>query len=218
MNGRILTVLLGLMLSVFASAAVSNPITYTETINTSSISGTTGSFYFQFNPGPSVAQSASLQIMNFLSDGAPVGSPVITGDVSGALPATITFDNGTGFNDYFQGFTFGSTLSFLISLSGPALTSPDGVSTSGSTFAFSMFSDVAGTKPTLTSDTINGFADVITVNLDGSTTRTSYLPVNPVPEPSTLLLLIPALVILWSRTCLRQRQTDSEGARALAHL
>ena len=86
----------------------------------------------------------------------------------GAEPA-LTFENGAGFNDYFEGFTYGSTLSFDVSLYGPSLSAPDGVSTSGSTFAFSMFSDAAGTIPTLTADTINGFAATVEVNLDGTT-------------------------------------------------
>ena len=32
----------------------------------------------------------------------------------GALPRTLSFDNVAGFNDYFTGFAFGSTLSFLV--------------------------------------------------------------------------------------------------------
>ena len=87
----------------------------------------------------------------------------------------LTFDNGTGFNDYFEGFTFGSTLSFQVSLYGPAFSSPDGTSTSGSTFAFSMFSDPAGTMPALTTDTTDGFAFTVDVNLDGTTTVTNFV-------------------------------------------
>ena len=85
------------------------------------------------------------------------------------IQETLTFDNGTGFNDYFDDFTFGTTISFDASLHGPALSAPDGVSTSGSTFVFSMFSDAAGTIPVLTSDTTHGFAFTVNVNLDGTT-------------------------------------------------
>jgi len=177
----------------FASAG---PITYDVTVNTSSISGTAGSLDFNFNPGPLVTQAASLQILSFSGDGTLAGSPTLTGGVAGALPATLTFDNGSGFNDYFEGFTFGSTLSFDVSLYGPALSSPDGVSTSGSTFAFSMFSDSAGTISVLTSDTIDGFAFTVDVNLDGTTTVSDFSSqtvVEPagssVPEPSTFVLM-----------------------------
>jgi len=180
----------------FASMASAAPITYDVTVDTSSISGTAGSLDFNFNPGPLVTQTASLQILDFTSDGVLGGSPSLTGDVAGALPSTLTFDNGTGFNDYFEGFTFGSILSFQVSLYGPALSSPDGTSTSGSTFAFSMFSDAAGTIPALTSDTTDGFAFTVDVNLDGTTTVTNFsaqttvVPATPeVPEPGTLPLM-----------------------------
>src|SRR5262249_51862810 len=134
---------------LFSPIASADPITYDVSVDTSAISGTAGSLDFEFNPGPLVTQAASLQILNFSSDGTLAGSPALTGDVSGALPGTVTFDNGTAFNDYFEGFTYGSTLSFQVSLFGPALSSPDGTSTSGSSFAFSMFSDAAGTIPAL---------------------------------------------------------------------
>jgi hypothetical protein len=89
----------------FASMAAAAPITYDATVDTSSISGTAGSLDFEFNPGPLVTQSASAQILNFSSNGMLAGSPMLTGDVSGALPGTVTFDNGAAFNDYFEGFS-----------------------------------------------------------------------------------------------------------------
>jgi hypothetical protein len=196
--------LFALGLFCFASMASAAPITYDVTVDSSSISGTAGSFDFEFNPGPLVTQAASLQILNFASNATLAGNPSLTGDVAGALPATLTFDNGTALNDYFEGFTFSSTLSFQVSLFGPALSSPDGVSTSGSTFAFSMFSDAAGTIPTLTTDAIDGFAFTVDVNLDGTTTVTDFsaqTTVVPeagpaVPEPGTLPL-VAAGIGLW---------------------
>jgi hypothetical protein len=187
------------------SMASASPIVYDVTVDTSAVSGTAGSLDFQFNPGPQVTQSASLQILNFTHNGTLAGSPVLTGDASGLLPGTLTFDNGGGFNDYFEGFTFGSALSFNVSLFGPALSAPDGISTSGSTFVFSMFSDSAGTVPTLTTDLTNGFAFTTNVNLDGTTTvsnlsiQTTIAPeTSAVPEPagvalSALLLMLLAL-------------------------
>src|ERR1035441_4992626 len=83
------------------------------------------------------SQGASLDFLSFASNGSLAGSPSLTGDVTGGpMPATLAFDNGTGFNDYFEGLTFGSILSFNVSLFGPALSAPDGASTSGSVFAF----------------------------------------------------------------------------------
>jgi PEP-CTERM motif len=192
------TALLATYFLCFASIASAAPITYDVSVDSSSISGTAGSLDFEFNPGPLVTQVASAQILNFTSDGVLAGSPMLTGDVSGALPGTVTFDNGMPFNDYFEGFTYGSTLSFQVSLYGLALSSPDGTSTSGSTFVFSMFSDAAGTIPVLTTNTTEGFAFTIDVNLDGTTTVTNFSPQTTVvpatappavPEPGSLSLM-----------------------------
>jgi len=172
-------------------------------VNTSGILGTAGSLDFQFNPGPLVSQPASLEILNVTTDGAFAGSPVVTGDVSGGpLPAAVTFDNLTAFNDYFDGFTFGSSLLFEVRLFGPAVNSPDGTSTSGSAFAFSMFSDLAGTVPVLTNDLTNGFAVQVNINPDGTTavnnfsTETTVTRVSSVPEPGSLALIGAALAVL----------------------
>jgi PEP-CTERM motif len=180
-------------LIVFASVASAAPITYQVTVNTSSIAGTTGSLDFNFNPGPLVTQAASIQIQDFTSNGTLAEAcPCGTGDVTGQLPSTVTIDNGTAYNDYFDDFTFGSTLSFDLSFYGPALTAPNGTSTSGSTFAFSMFSDPAGTVPALTSNTTYGYAAMIDVNLNGTTTPLDYsseTTITAVPEPGTWSLM-----------------------------
>jgi hypothetical protein len=206
-------ILLGALLACSANYALAD-VTYVLTVNTSSISGTTGSLDFNFNPGPLVTQAASLQILNFSTNGALVGAPSLLGDVSGTLPGTLTFDNGTAFNDYFQGFTFGSSLSFDAKFYGPAVNSPDGTSTSGTAFAFSMFSDPAGTMPVLTTDTVNGFAYVVEINLDGSTTATNFLPGNAVPEPGTASFILAVLLFgIASATLRKHRRLGSPPSR-----
>jgi hypothetical protein len=182
---------LGAWLLAFAASAA--PITYNVTVDTSSIAGAAGSLDFNFNPGPFVSQGASLQVLGFATDGALNSSASSIGHVTGNLPGPLTFDNGAPLNDYFVGVTYGSTLAFTISLFGPALATPDGVSTSGSSFVFSLFSDTAGTVPALTSDAVNGFGYVVDVNLDGTTTATNYLVgAQSVPEPGTLALALVA--------------------------
>jgi hypothetical protein len=188
-------VLLAIALLLAAVSMARADVVYQFSVNTSSISGTSGSLDFNFNPGPLVSQAASLDILNFGGNGSLTGLPTLTGDVAGALPGTVTFDNGTGLNDYFQGYTYGSSLVFDVRLYGPAVNSPNGVSTSGSTFAFSMFSDAAGTIPALTTDVTDGFAATVDINLDGTTTVTNYSTdtivqrVTAVPEPLSLVLL-----------------------------
>jgi hypothetical protein len=188
------------ILGCLTTAISATPVTYIVSVNTQSLAGTTGSLDFNFNPGPLVSQSAMVQILDF-SGGAVAGSPVLTGDATGSLPGTLALDNGTGFNDYFQEFTYGSTLTFDVYLYGPALSAPDGTSSSGSTFAFSLFSDAAGTVPALTTDVTDGFAYMVAVNLDGSTTVTNYL-VNSAaaPEPSSEWFVGIALLAVFLRS------------------
>jgi hypothetical protein len=192
-----------------AASAFGDAVEYEVIVNTSSIAGTSGSLDFQFNPGPSTTQAASLQILDFASDGVLATLPSLTGDATGALPGDLTFMNDQFYNDYFEGFTFGTTISFEVSLFGPALSEPDLTDSSGSSFGFSMFSDSAGTIPTLTSDTANGYAFTVAVNLDGSITASNFSAqtslvqqVSPVPEPAgfvTSLLLI--AIALISHAC-----------------
>lgn len=177
----------------FASLASANTVSYQVSVDTSSLSGTDGSLDFQFNPGALDSQAATLQILGFSTDGGLLPGPGSFGDVSGDLlsaPFTLTFHNAPGLNDYFQGITFGSILAFEVSLSGPAVDAPDGVSTSGSAFSFSLFSDAAGTTPALTTDP-GGFAFTVDLNLDGTTAITNYsgaTTVSAVPIPATLWL------------------------------
>jgi len=94
-----------------------------------------------------------------------IGSPLTAGDVVGTLPNPVIFTNSTPFNDYFQQLTFGSSISFIVSLYGPALSSPNGTSTAGSTFGVGLYD--SNQSPILT-DQISGFAGELDVNLDGS--------------------------------------------------
>jgi hypothetical protein len=198
--------ILATLCSCFVGIASADSVTYVISVNTSSIAGTSGSLDFQFNPG-AMSQTADAQVLGFTSNGS-LGAATTTGDVGGTLPGTVSFDNGTAFNDYFTGFTYGSTLTFDVSLFGPALTSPNGTSASGSSFAFSMFSDSAGTIPTLTSDTTDGFAETIDVNLNGTTTLKNFsnetsagLLMTTTPEPATLLLTAVGLAGIVTLRC-----------------
>jgi hypothetical protein len=179
-----------------ANAALADPI-YVVTMNTTGASGTTGSLDFQFDPGPLVTQAATVEI-TFFTGGSFVGLPQTLGDVTGELPAPITINNTSQLNDYFQSFTFGNSLSFVVSFSGPAVDSPNGQSTSTSEFAFSTFSDQNGTIPVLTSDP-NGISATAVVNLNGSVTTSSISPdiqVQAAPEPGSLWMLSGALAAL----------------------
>lgn len=213
------TGLIGLLLIGAAGTASAAPITYDVTVNTASLSGTTGSLDFNFNPGPLTTQAATVQIDSF-SGAATSGSAFLTGAASGALPGVVTLTNGTAFNDYFQDVVYGTTLTFDLSLSGPALSSPDGTSLSGSGLAFSLFSDAAGTQPALTSDAIDGFAATVGVNLDGTTTVSNFSSdtsitaaggSTSVPEPDSIALAAVGFVLALLGVYRRRRPTTGRA-------
>jgi hypothetical protein len=207
---RNLTGLLALLLVAAGPGAVrAGSVTYNVTVNTSALAGQVGYLDSQFNPGPGAAP-ATATISAFTSDGTlQLGAPLngTTGDVTGQLSGPLTLGNSSFFNDYFEGFNYGSTIHFQLTLSGPAV---GGSAPSGSSFAFSLY-DSTGTVPLLTTDP-NGSVLTINVNANGSTSVETF-PQSPnnltpvatasvVPEPSTLALaacMPPAGLAAWRR-------------------
>ncbi len=166
-------------------------------VDTHTVTGTTGYLDFQFNLGPLVTQPATVQILNFQGGTYIGGTQQLTGGASGGpLPSTITLVNSSSFDDAFEGVSLGNSLSFLLDFGGPAVNSPNGTATSTSEFLFSMFSDVNGTVPLLTGDP-NGLLGSVTVNLDGTLkTQSSSSNLGFVPEPAAFWMLGGGLSIL----------------------
>ena len=169
-------------------------ITYLVTANTASISGESGYLDLQLEPGPSSTNPATADVSHFTGNGTLSGSATLTGDVTGQLPGSLTFDNQTVFNDYFQAMTFGTTESFDVTLSGPT---PLGGNESAFNIAF-YASDQSTSLLTVSPD---GDAGQISINSDGTTTPSTYAasvnaasaltitlvqPLSTVPEPSEL--------------------------------
>jgi hypothetical protein len=155
---------------------------------------------FQFNPGDSSAEAATASVTLFQTVGGILAQPAsLTGDAAGSLPGALTLNNGTAFNDAFQGFTFGDNFGFILTLSGRAIESPGG--TTGSAFALSLYA-ADGITPLLTTDP-NGSVATIDLNANGTATVFTFAqsptddtpaatvtPASAVPEPSTLVLVL----------------------------
>jgi len=166
-----------------ADRAAASPVSYIVTINTSTVSGQSGFLDLKFNPGNATTQPATVQILNY-SGGSLVGPPSVTGNVTGTLPPGLTMVNSTALNDYFEAITFGSSISFVVTLSGPAIDAPNGTATAGSTFGVGLYD--SGQSPILTNQALStGFAGTIDVNLNGTTTTTAF-PSSPAGAPSVV--------------------------------
>ena len=147
-------------------------VAYLVTVNTSSVSGQPGFLDFQFNGGNTPFQPATATIEDFMSVGGIVtGTPQINGSVSGSLPGVVTMNNSAALNELFQGFQYGSSFSFVVVLSGPALNSPNGTSNSGTAFSVGLYDN--NQYPILTDDA-SGSVGKIDIHTDGSTTTTEF--------------------------------------------
>jgi hypothetical protein len=202
------------LLGLFGSGSVqAAPITYQVSVDTSQLSGQPGYLDFELNPGGLGAASATATVTNF----SPVANlnpsdpnNFISPNVTGSLTGTLTIPNDTAFNDYFEAFTYGSTIHFNVTLSGDALNSslPSPI---GSSFAFSLYASDTVT-PLLTTDS-NGSILTINVNGNGTTSVLTFpqspgnnTPVAsgvPVPAPPSLVLCLlaaPAWLVYWRRS------------------
>jgi hypothetical protein len=169
--------LLVIAVIMFAATSAFADYSYNFDVNTSSVMGQTGYIELQFNPGIS-SGSASAVITNFTSDGTFGGAPAVTGAVTGALPTTVTINNTTGWNDYYQAITFGNGVQFSLNLAG----SPD------NSFGLSFYGS-DGVTPLLTSDP-SGFATTIDMNANSAAinNNSSQVSVAATPIPAAAWL------------------------------
>ena len=151
-------------------------------VNSSSVAGVTGNLEFQFVPGVPAPLPATATISNF-QGGTIDGAPATFGPVTGSLSDSLTFTN-SALGDYFQPFTYGNSLSFMLVITG--MSSP---ALGASTFAFSMFNNSTPLVPLLTANLTDGFAFEVTdskvTNFSAQTTI-----IEPVPEPASSGLII----------------------------
>lgn len=199
------TLLAGLLL--VAPTAWADP-TFNVSLNTSSISGTTGQVVFELIDGDGVVNN-SLSLANFdFGGGSIAGAPdyVGTSGVSGDLSSSISMDDSGGFAAFTQPLTFGASFSFQ-------LTTTNNFSGSPAPDAFSMalcapdfsacFSDDQASGLLLQLDLTGGTLSPASFTVNGASAQGLPAPVvtfaTTAPEPSTGLLFALALTgALWS--------------------
>jgi len=180
--------LLIVALITFIASSAFAALSYTVSVDTTSLSGTDGYLYFQYLPVSGADSVAT--VSSFTTNGQIAPDPsanVVDGSaVSGQLPGSVAFANTNGVNDYNHAIHFGNTVSFLLSLSDPA---PGGQAGGSSTFSLGLFSDEGGLAPLVT-----GSGTLFTVSLlnDGSSTTqimANEATVTPTPIPAAAWLL-----------------------------
>jgi MYXO-CTERM domain-containing protein len=199
------TLALAAFLIAAAGSVQANP--FSISIDTSSISGSSGYIFMQFNQLGVDPGTVTLTIDNLTTDGSLSGSPSTGGSTSGVLSSAVTFVDDPGLNYYLHAFNFGSTLAF----SGSFL--PNGSAETPS-FAISLIDDTF-TQALLTDDESGAVATVV-LNEDGTLTPTtftyngSYSPAQVVvPEPAQAAVFVWGALGLAALAAARRRRRDT---------
>ncbi|HZW34638.1 MAG TPA: NF038129 family PEP-CTERM protein [Isosphaeraceae bacterium] len=184
----VMTALLVIAAAAWGPAALAGSIAYDVTVDTSSLAGTTGGIEFTLIAGNTPAPLDTATITAFTPQAGLVPPPTTSGDVSGDLSGRMSMDNQAP-SLYFETLTYGSTLSFQVTLSSTA-GSPSSADT---LFAFYLF-DSAG-NPVSGPNSPSG--EILDINIQGPSgtfdTPVTYPPpaitLISVPEPSSVVLL-----------------------------
>jgi hypothetical protein len=197
MNHLFRFLLPALALGVLSLPALADSVTYEVTVDTSSQNTNYGYIDLELNAGSLGALPVTANVFDFsgavLNPADPNNDEI--GSVTGSLPNTLSIVGSTS-NDYFEGLTFGDSLTFDVTLSGAGVSlAGDAAGTSGTIFQLSFF-DPTISFPLFSSDP-SGATALIEVAADGAVT-TDALPneggvnsdasIVATPEPGTLSL------------------------------
>jgi hypothetical protein len=120
------------LLVMGSGASRAGTITYLVTADTTAVNGTTGTLDFQLDPNGSSSSDSALIAQIAGGSAGGVNTPPTGGNVSGALPGDVTLVDSTPTNELNQAFTYGSSLSYQLTLS-------TNDSSQGGVFSFALF-------------------------------------------------------------------------------
>ena len=181
-----------LLLGLLCRPALADSVTYLVTVNTSSQGGNYGYIDLQLNQGTFSALPVTASITGF-AGGVLNPADLSSTGTSGDLATTLTIPAASS-TDYFEGLTFGNSISFDVTFSGTGVNLAGlAGGTSGTMFVL-QFYDSAISNTLFTNDP-NGPTGLINIAPDG-TVGVDALPgpsggdslatIVATPEPSTL--------------------------------
>ena len=195
MPARFVTTCLTACLTLLAGAAAANTVGFEVLVNTAPLVGNAaGPFALDFQLNGSGPNTVVVSNFNF-GGGAAAGTAVASNGAAGTLGTAVTLsDSSSFFNELYQPFTPGSTLSFFVSMTTTVTPTPDAFSFAildGSLFNIPTtgLGDslllVNITRSTLTASDIETFSGV---NPPGGPNY-SNVTVLALPEPAAILQL-----------------------------
>lgn len=193
-----------ILLALVAGNLPARALEIQVTVDSSSVpAATAGSLDFQFSAGAAPVgspppQTATATVTNFASSALSLGGITFTNSASGGpLPATVTILNNPAFltNRVRQAVTFenASSMSFTLTLTGNALTTP---SSADSTFYFSLLN--SSNQSIFGEYSLPHLAITIPANGLGvpSIAAIPLIMATVVPEPGTIVLAMAAMFAL----------------------
>ncbi len=160
-----------------SAAAVNGQSVYHVSVDTSSLAGQNGQLVLQFNAGglPG-AQDATATVTHFaMTDGSLSASPTLVGGASGNLSGSAALENSGPLNELWQTITYGTRITFDVTLSGPAISQAT-AGLFGSAFAL-QFLSANGQTVQLSSDA-SGAALIAALKGDGTSAAAGLLADN----------------------------------------
>ncbi|CDG84589.1 NF038129 family PEP-CTERM protein [Janthinobacterium agaricidamnosum] len=193
---------LAVLMAGAASLAAAAPVadTYHVEIDTSQFSGA-GFLDFSFIAGNANAPGASAILSNF--SGALGSLASQEGQVSGALPGSVTFGNGGFYNDLFHNIVLGGKFAFDLQFDASFL---DSAGDAGTTFGIGLL-DNNGYLGNASGNLLQFELTPLNGGVPASINANSFsniVLVSAVPEPSTWLMLLGGIALIGVH--LRRRQ------------
>jgi hypothetical protein len=196
---------------VFATNVANADAIFDVRVDTSSLTSQTVAVFNLFPDGSSGNNTATITSITFGGGSAGSGCPVViqpcAQNATGDLTSSIVLNDSAGFSQFFEDFSPGSTLSFVLDLTTNAPTDP---SSFPDAFGFTLFDSNGNLLPGADSST----GDYLAISIDSANpTIVSQVPgvtlsSAAVPEPDTLSLLAMGCIPLFSgmrRKLVRER-------------